>query len=86
MAASGPLVRHLVLRVGIVDASFDSMPLILHAIQQRFLDLEIHQVEARCPEQFQRLMDGRLDVGLGRASLAPPTVASELFRSTRSGC
>ena len=55
------------LRVGIVDASYDSMPLILHAIQQRFPDLEIHQVEAGVPEQFQRLMDGRLDVGLGRA-------------------
>jgi DNA-binding transcriptional LysR family regulator len=68
------------LRVGIVDASYDSMPLILHAIQQRFPDLEIHQVEAGVPEQFQRLMDGRLDVGLGRASLAPTTVASELFR------
>ena len=68
------------LRVGIVDASYDSMPLILHAIQQRFPDLEIHQVEAGVPEQFLRLMDGRLDVGLGRASLAPPTVASELFR------
>ena len=68
------------LRVGIVDASYDSMPLILHAIQQRFPDLEIHQVEAGVPEQFQRLTDGRLDVGLGRASLAPPTVASELFR------
>jgi DNA-binding transcriptional LysR family regulator len=68
------------LRVGIVDASYDSMPLILHAIQQRFPDLEIHQVEAGVPEQFQRLIDGRLDVGLGRASLAPQTVASELFR------
>ena len=68
------------LRVGVVDASYDSMPLILHAIQQRFPDLEIHQVEAGVPEQFQRLMDGRLDIGLGRASLAPPTVASELFR------
>ena len=33
-----------------------------------------------CPEQFQRLVDGRLDVGIGRASLAPPAVASELFR------
>ena len=43
-------------------------------------ELEIHQVEAGVPEQFQRLVDGRLDVGLGRASLAPPTVASELFR------
>jgi DNA-binding transcriptional LysR family regulator len=68
------------LRVGIVDASYDSMPLILHEVQQRYPDLEIHQVEAGVPEQFQRLVDGRLDVGLGRASLAPPTVASELLR------
>jgi DNA-binding transcriptional LysR family regulator len=68
------------LRVGIVDASYDSMPLILHEVQQQYPDLEIHQVEAGVPEQFQRLVDGRLDVGLGRASLAPPTVASELFR------
>jgi DNA-binding transcriptional LysR family regulator len=68
------------LRVGIVDASYDSMPLILHEVQQRYPDLEIHQVEAGVPEQFQRLMDGRLDVGLGRASLPPPTVASELLR------
>lgn len=68
------------LRVGIVDASYDSMSLILHEVQQRFPDLEIHQVEAGVPEQFQRLVDGRLDVGFGRASLAPPTVASELFR------
>jgi DNA-binding transcriptional LysR family regulator len=67
-------------RVGIVDASYDSMPLILHEVQQGYPDLEIHQVEAGVPEQFQRLVDGRLDVGLGRASLAPPTVASELFR------
>src|SRR5215207_10860290 len=68
------------LRVGVVDASYDSMSLILHEVQQQYPDLEIHQVEAGVPEQFQRLMDGRLDVGLGRASLAPPTVASELFR------
>jgi len=68
------------LRVGIVDASYDSMPLILHEVEQRYPDLEIHQVEAGVPEQFQRLVDGRLDVGLGRASLAPPAVASELFR------
>src|SRR5688572_6008155 len=68
------------LRVGIVDASYDSMPLILHEVQHRYPDLEIHQVEAGVPEQCQRLVDGRLDVGLGRASLVPPTVASELFR------
>jgi len=46
------------LRVGIVDASYDSMPLILHEVQQQYPDLEIHQVEAGVPEQFQRLVDG----------------------------
>ena len=66
--------------MGIVDASYDSMPLILHEVQQRYPDLEIHQVEAGVPEQFERLVDGRLDVGIGRATLAPPAVASELFR------
>jgi DNA-binding transcriptional LysR family regulator len=68
------------LRVGVVDASYDSMSLILHEVQQQYPDLEIHQVEIGVPEQFQRLLDGRLDVGIGRASLAPPAVASELFR------
>jgi DNA-binding transcriptional LysR family regulator len=68
------------LRVGVVDASYDSMSLILHQVQQQHPDLEIHQVEVGVPEQFQRLVDGRLDVGIGRASLAPPAVASQLFR------
>jgi len=66
--------------VGIVDASYDSMPLILHEVQQLFPELEIHQVEAGVPEQFERLLDGRLDVGIGRATLAPTSVAAELFR------
>jgi DNA-binding transcriptional LysR family regulator len=69
-----------VLRVGVVDASYDSMPQILRQVQQRYPELEVHQVEAGVPEQFRLLADGRLDVGLGRASLAPPDVASELFR------
>ena len=68
------------LRVGIVDASYDSMPLILHEVQQLYPELEIHQVEAGVPEQFERLLDGRLDVGIGRATLAPAAVAAELFR------
>jgi len=68
------------LRVGVVDASYDSMPQILHQVQQRYPEVEIHQVEAGVPEQFRLLEDGRLDVGLGRASLAPPEVASELLR------
>jgi DNA-binding transcriptional LysR family regulator len=68
------------LRVGIVDASYDSMPQILLGVRERYPDMEIHEVEAGVPEQFSMLGDGRLDVGLGRASLAPPEVAAELFR------
>jgi DNA-binding transcriptional LysR family regulator len=73
------------LRVGIVDASYDSMPLILRGLQERFPDLEIHQVEVSVPKQFKLLVDGRLDVGFGRASLAPSEIASELFRMDRLG-
>jgi DNA-binding transcriptional LysR family regulator len=68
------------LRVGIIDASYDSMPQILHEVQARYPDLVIHQVEASVPEQYQQLLNGRLDVGIGRAALAPPGVASHLFR------
>jgi len=68
------------LRVGIIDSSYDSMPQILHEVQARHPDLVIHQVEVGVPEQYQQLIDGRLDVGIGRAMLAPPQVASHLFR------
>jgi DNA-binding transcriptional LysR family regulator len=68
------------LRVAIIDSSYDSMPQILHEVQARYPDLVIHQVEASVPEQYQQLIDGRLDVGIGRAVLAPPLVASHLFR------
>ncbi|GAA2113324.1 LysR family transcriptional regulator [Actinomadura alba] len=68
------------LRVGIIDASYDSMPQILHEIRGRYPDLVIHQVEASVPEQYRQLLDGRLDVGIGRAALAPAGVASHLFR------
>jgi DNA-binding transcriptional LysR family regulator len=68
------------LRVGVVDASYDSMPQILRETQRRYPNLEIHQVEAGVPEQLTQLALGRLDVGLGRASMAPADVASELLR------
>jgi DNA-binding transcriptional LysR family regulator len=68
------------LRVGTVDASYDSMPAILRRVQARFPDLEVHQVEAGVPEQYLLLASGRLDIGIGRASLAPAEVASELLR------
>ena len=67
------------LRVWVVDASYNSMPQILREVQERYLELEVHQVEAGVPEQFQQLTSGRLDVGIGWMSLAPPEVASELF-------
>jgi DNA-binding transcriptional LysR family regulator len=73
------------LRVGIIDASYDSMPQILHEVQARYPGLVIHQVEASVPEQYQQLTDGRLDVGIGRAELAPPQVASLLFRQDPLG-
>jgi DNA-binding transcriptional LysR family regulator len=70
----------IALRVGIIDSSYDSMPQILQEVQARYPGLVIHQVEVGVPEQYQQLVDGRLDVGIGRAALAPPQVASYLFR------
>jgi DNA-binding transcriptional LysR family regulator len=66
--------------VGTVDASYDSIPLILREVQQQYPSLAIHQVEAGVPEQLKLLTEGRLDVGFGRASLAPVEIASELVR------
>ncbi|MEZ0075148.1 LysR family transcriptional regulator [Planotetraspora sp. GP83] len=74
-AASAPT-----LRAGIIDGGYDSMPQILRAVQRRHPDLTIHQVEIGTPEQYRQLADGRLDIGIGRASLTPPGVASELVR------
>src|SRR6202011_972363 len=73
------------LRVGIIDSSYDSMPQILHEVQARYPGLVIHQVEASVPGQYQQLIDGRLDVGIGRAALAPPQIASLLFREEPLG-
>jgi DNA-binding transcriptional LysR family regulator len=78
-SASAPL------RVGIIDSSYDSMPQILHEVQARYPGLVIHQVEASVPVQYQLLSDGRLDVGVGRAALAPPQIASMLFRQDPLG-
>jgi DNA-binding transcriptional LysR family regulator len=63
-----------------VDASCDSMPRILREVQERHPDLEVHQVEVGVPEQLRLLAEGLLDVGFGRAVLAPRSIASELFR------
>jgi DNA-binding transcriptional LysR family regulator len=74
-ASSGPT-----LRVGIVDASYDSMPQILRQVREQYPDLEIHELETGVPEQLRMMMNGQLDVGLGRACPTPLEVAAELFR------
>ena len=78
--ARGAASAAAAVRVGIVDSGYDSMPQILHEVQARYPDLVIHQVEVSVPEQYRRLVDGRLDVGVGRSVHAPPQVASRLFR------
>ncbi|MGO9080060.1 MAG: LysR family transcriptional regulator [Streptosporangiaceae bacterium] len=74
-----------ILRVGIVDASCDSMPRILREVRQSHPELEVHQVEMSVPDQLRLLAAGQLDVGFGRAVHAPAEVASETFRLDRLG-
>jgi DNA-binding transcriptional LysR family regulator len=73
------------LRVGILDASYDSMPRILRQAQDSHPGLVIHQVEASEPDEYQMLADGRLDVGIGRPALVPESVASRLVRRDMLG-
>lgn len=79
-AARNAVAPSPTLRVGIIDAAYDSMPQILREVQRSHPDFTIHQVEAGTPEQYRQLADGRLDIGIGRASQAPPGVATELIR------
>ena len=69
-----------IVRVSVGDASFDSMPQVLRALHHVQPALEIHEVEASVPEQYRLLADGRIDVGIGRAALAPQSIASEVVR------
>src|SRR6201994_6206 len=57
------------LRVGIIASRYDSRPQIRDAVQARSPGRVIHQVEASGPGQYQQLIDGRLDGGVGRAEL-----------------
>ncbi|GAA3470441.1 LysR family transcriptional regulator [Nonomuraea roseola] len=79
-AARSAAVAAPTVRVGIIDAGYDSMPQILREVQKRHPDLTIHQVEASTPEQYRQLADGRMDIGIGRASQTPAGVDSELIR------
>ena len=68
------------LRVAIIDASYDSMPQILHEVQACYPGLVIHQVEASVPEQYRQLADGRLERRHRPGRARPPQIASHLFR------
>ncbi|MDF5754622.1 LysR family transcriptional regulator [Spongiactinospora sp. TRM90649] len=74
-AASAPT-----LRVGIIDAGYDTMPQILRELQRNHPGITIHQVEAGSPQQYRQLADGRLDIAIGHAAQAPAEVTSKLIR------
>ncbi|MFI6603289.1 LysR family transcriptional regulator [Nonomuraea sp. NPDC050536] len=74
-AASAPT-----LRVGIIDAGYDTMPQILRELQNTHPDITIHQVESGTPEQYRQLAGGRLDIAIGHASHAPAAVTAKLIR------
>jgi DNA-binding transcriptional LysR family regulator len=68
------------LRVGVMDESYPTMQPILAAVQDRYPELEIHQVHAGVPEQLRLMAAGRLDMGIGPAAASTSDVAAELFR------
>lgn len=82
---AGQAARHAAastptLRVGIIDAGYDTMPQILRELQDSHRGITIHQVEAGTPEQYRQLADGRLDIAIGHASEAPAEVTVKLIR------
>ena len=79
-AARAATTTNRMIRVAVGDPSYDSMLQALRAVRCNYPQLEIHQVEASVPEQYRLLIDGSLDIGIGRASQAPTAVASELVR------
>ncbi|WP_066367064.1 LysR family transcriptional regulator [Herbidospora mongoliensis] len=79
-AARGAVGPAPTLRVGIIDAGYDSMPQILRELRHSHPGITIHQVEAGTPEQYRQLADGRLDIAVGPASHTPAGVRSELIR------
>ena len=79
-AARNAVASAPTLRVGIIDAGYDTMPQILRELQRNHPDITIHQVEAGTPEQYRQLADGRLDIAIGHASQTPAEVTSQLIR------
>lgn len=74
-----------VLRVALGDAACNTVPQVLQVLRSQYPQVEIHRVEAGLPEQCRQLIDGRLDVGFGRASHVPAEIASAPVRRDRMG-
>ncbi|MFI7233102.1 LysR family transcriptional regulator [Nonomuraea angiospora] len=79
-AARNAVASAPTLRVGIIDAGYDTMPQILRELQHAHPGITLHQVEAGTPEQYRQLADGRLDIAIGHASQTPAEVTSKLIR------
>ncbi|WP_165977145.1 LysR family transcriptional regulator [Nonomuraea diastatica] len=79
-AARNAVASAPTLRVGIIDAGYDTMPQILRELQSNHPDITIHQVEAGSTEQYRQLADGRLDIAIGSATRLPAEVTSKLIR------
>lgn len=79
-AARNAVASAPTLRVGIIDAGYDTMPQILRELQRSHPEITIHQVEAGTPEQYRQLADGRLDIAVGHASQTPAEMTSKLIR------
>ena len=68
------------IRVAVGDISFNTISRVLGAVRERHPGFEIYQIEAGVPEQYRFLAEGRIDIGIGRAALAPVSVASAVIR------
>ncbi|WP_246064257.1 LysR family transcriptional regulator [Nonomuraea longispora] len=79
-AARNAVASAPTLRVGIIDAGYDTMPQILRELQSNHPEITIHQVEAGTPEQYRQLVGGRLDIAIASPSRLSAEVTSELIR------
>jgi DNA-binding transcriptional LysR family regulator len=74
-AEAGP-----VLRIGVLDEGYAAIRPVLHEFLADHPAVEVRLVHAGLPDQRRALLDGRLDLGVGRASDVPAEIATEMFR------
>jgi DNA-binding transcriptional LysR family regulator len=74
-----------IVRVSVLDASLDSMPIVLRYVENSHPGLIVDRVEARVVSQFRMLTQGSLDVGFGNLTSSPAGIVSEILRIDRLG-